>query len=250
MAGARDCPVLQAGPVGSVPEVISRLSDIREEVGTVAPGCGIGYFSELYLTITEGIQAHLRSGEFFADDEYLARLDVLFANRYLDALRSWAGDGGGPVPAAWALLFDAPANGEITALQLAGAGVNAHINFDLAVATVEAGRAMGDAALDSGGRREDYDKVNDVFAEQMHRLVRRLLDEEAAAGGGGEPSVFLGALCELMERIVETARRCAWNDAAILWEHRRDSEGWAAKERQMDAVATLVGRSLLWDLPG
>ncbi|HYH50397.1 MAG TPA: DUF5995 family protein [Acidimicrobiia bacterium] len=246
MAGLRDCPVLRGGPVAGVPDVIDRLTAIRDGVRKVAPDCGVGYFSDLYLTITEGIQGHIESGGFFTDDEYLARLDVVFANRYFDALRMWAG--GGRVPAAWGLLFEAPENGEITAIQLAGAGVNAHINFDLAVAAVETGREFGDADLDTGSRRHDYDRVNDVFAEQMHVLMGRLLDERAASSG--EPSVFLVALCELMERIVETARRCAWADAGILWSYRRGSPEWATKERHMDAVATLVGRSVLWDLPG
>ena len=245
MAGPRTCPLLQAPPVRSVPEAIERLTGIRDAVRNSAPDCGIAYFSELYLTITEGIQDRIRSGAFFADDEYLARLDVVFANRYFDALRAWAG--GGPAPHAWTLLFEAPDNGEITAVQLAGAGVNAHINFDLAVAVVETGKEMGDAELDGGSRREDYDKVNDVFAEKMHGLLSRLLEERAESGS---PSLFLAALCELMERIIETARRCAWKDAGILWECPRRSAEWAAKEQHMDAVATLVGRSLLWDLPG
>jgi uncharacterized protein (DUF983 family) len=246
MGDPRECRVLHAPPVGSVAEVIERLTDIRDGVRDVAPGCGIGYFSDLYLTITERIRGCIDSGGFFADDRYLARLDVVFANRYFDALRIWAA--GGAAPAAWRLLFEAPDNAEVTSLQLAGAGVNAHINLDLAVATVDTGRELGDAELDRGSRREDYDKVNDVFAETMHLLMGRLLDDDGTSGG--EPSLFLVALCELMERIVETARRCAWNDARILWQYPRQSEEWAAKEQHMDAVATLVGRSVLWDLPG
>lgn len=245
MEDPRSCRVLQASPVGSVPEVIERLTEVRDSVRPVAPDCGIGYFSDLYLTITQGIWDHIQQRDFFADDEYLARLDVVFANRYLDALRTWAG--GGRAPQAWTLLFEAADTGEITAVQLAGAGVNAHINLDLAVATVDTGREMGDAELDSGSRKADYDRVNDVFAEQMDVLLSRLLDERKTEG---RPPVFVTALCELMERIVETARRCAWKDAGLLWECPRRSEEWAAKEQQMDAVATLVGRSVLWDLPG
>ncbi|HET7719634.1 MAG TPA: DUF5995 family protein, partial [Acidimicrobiales bacterium] len=148
----RDCAVLRAGPVGSVAEVIDRLSEIRDCTDKASSGCGIARFSELYLRITEGVRGHLQAGSFFADDRYLARLDVHFGNRYFDALRAWAG--GGRAPRAWRLLFDAPNDGEITAIQLAGAGVNAHINFDLAVATVETGREMGDADL--AGRFDDY----------------------------------------------------------------------------------------------
>lgn len=245
MADPRDCPVLRAGPVSSVAEVIDRLTEVRDGTAKVAPECGIVQFSDLYLTITGCIQDHIRAGDFFADNPYLARLDVVFANRYFAALGAWAG--GGTPPRVWRLLFDVPNDGEVTAIQLAGAGVNAHINLDLAVATVDTGREMGDAELDTGSRKEDYGKVNDVFAEQMDVLLRRLLERHRATLGSTEPH---SPLARLMTRIVATARHFAWEDAKDLWPLARRSEEWAAKEQHMDAVACLVGRGLLVDLPG
>jgi Family of unknown function (DUF5995) len=243
MADARECPELRAGAATSVVEVIDRLTEIRDCTGKVAPECGIACFSDLYLTITQGIWDHIQAGGFFADNGYLARLDVAFANRYFDALRAWAG--GHRTPRAWQVLFEVPNDGEVTAIQLAGAGVNAHINFDLAVATVDTGREMGDAALHT--RREDYAKVNDVFAERMEVLLRELLEARAATATESER---LSALGRLMTRIVATARHFAWEDAKELWLLPRRTEAWDAKERHMDAVAYLVGRGLLVDLPG
>ena len=246
MADPRDCPALRAGSATSVVEVIERLTEIRDCTGKVAPECGIAQFSELYLTITQRIWERIRAGGFFADNEYLARLDVTFANRYFDALRAWAG--GRRTPRVWQVLFEVPSDGEITAVQLAGAGVNAHINFDLAVATVDTGRDMGDARLDTGTRREDYAKVNDVFAERMDILLRNLLEERAAAEDG-EPA-RVSALGRLLTRIVAAAREFAWEDAIELWSLPRRSEAWDTKEHTMDAVAYLIGRSVLVDLPG
>ena len=247
MADPRECPALQAGPATSVVEVIDRLAEIRDSTAEVAPQCGITRFSELYLTITQSIWDHIQSGGFFADGEYLARLDVNFGNRYFDALRTWAG--GQPTPRAWEVLFEVPDEGEITAIQLAGAGVSAHINFDLAVATVDTGRELGDRELDTGTRREDYARVNDVFAERMDALLRDLVEARAAAAGDGEPE-RLSALGRLLTRIVTAARQFAWEDATELWSLPRRSEAWDVKEQHMDAVAYLVGRSLLVDLPG
>jgi hypothetical protein len=243
MADPRDSPVLRAGPVGSVVEVIGRLTEIRDGAEKVSAGCGIAQFSGLYLTITQGIWDHIQAGAFFSDQGYLARLDVVFGNRYFDALRAWAG--GGRTPRSWALLFEAPNDGEITALQLAGAGVNAHINFDLAVATVVTGREMGDADL--AGRRDDYARINDVFAENMDGLLNRFLEDRAAAGDDPES---LSARGRLMSRIVSAARQFAWEDAEVLWALPRPSEAWESKERHMDAVAALIGRGILVDLPG
>lgn len=243
MAELRDCPVLQAPAVDNVAEVIERLTEIRDSASQVAAGCGIAQFSGLYLTITQSIWGHIQSEIFFVDDAYLGRLDVVFGNRYFDALRAWAG--GGLTPRAWRLLFEAPNEGEITAAQLAGAGVNAHINFDLAVATVDTGREMGDADL--AGRWADYAKINDVFAENMDALLARLLEDRAAAGHDPEP---LSAQGRLLTRIVTAARQFAWQDAQDLWALPRGSEAWESKERHMDAVASLIGRGVLVDLPG
>lgn len=129
MADPRECPALQAGPVSSVVEVLDRLTEIRDGTAKLAPECGIAEFSDLYRTITQGISDRIEQGDFFADNAYLTSLDVAFANRYFDALRAWAG--GGRTPRTWRVLFEVPNDGEVTAIQLAGAGVNAHINFDL-----------------------------------------------------------------------------------------------------------------------
>ena len=247
MADPRDCPVLQAGPVSRVAEVIDRLTEIRDRMAEVAPACGIAEFSDLYLTITQGIRDRIEQGDFFADNGYLARLDVGFANRYFDALRAWAG--GERTPRSWQVLFEAPDDGELMAIQLAGAGVNAHINFDLAVATVDTGRAMGDGELDTGTRREDYARVNDVFAERMDALLRNVFEAQAVSGQDSQAE-RLPALGRLMTRIVTAARRFAWEDAEALWSLPRRSDAWDAKEASMDTVAYLVGRGLLVDLPG
>jgi hypothetical protein len=243
MADLRDCPVLRAGAVTSVVEAIDRLTEIRDCTEKVSAGCGIAQFSGLYLTITQSIWDHIQAGTVFADGRYLGRLDVAFANRYFEALRAWAG--GGRPPRAWELLFEAPNDGEILAIQLAGAGVNAHINFDLAVATVDTGREMGDADL--GLRWDDYARINDVFAENMDALLDRLLEDKTTAGEDPEP---LSARGRLMTRIVTAARQFAWEDADDLWALPRRSDDWDTKERHMDAVAALIGRGILVDLPG
>jgi hypothetical protein len=245
VADLRSSAALRAGAVTSVGEAIDRLTEVGDATRRVAPECGIAQFGDLYLTITRSIEAHLRSGAFFADNEYLARLDVAFANRYFDALRAWAV--GGVPPKVWQMLFDLPNDGEVTAIQLAGAGVNAHINLDLAVAVVDTGREMGDTALDTGSRHDDFTKVNDVFAEQMDTLLLRIVEHRAARG---ENTAALSVLGRMMTGVVAIARRHAWEDAGGLWTLPRRSEDWKAREHHMDAVACWLGHRLLVDLPG
>src|SRR6266542_1952264 len=96
-----------AGPVTTVPEVIARL----EELQSYAEGHerrgqhdGVACFSYLYHVITnrvwEGIQTRR-----FADAEFVTALDVVFANRYLSAIRDSV-VAPERVPEAWRPLFE------------------------------------------------------------------------------------------------------------------------------------------------
>ncbi|MGH9041863.1 MAG: DUF5995 family protein, partial [Acidimicrobiia bacterium] len=169
---------------------------------------------------------------------WLAALDVAFANRYLDAVR--AHTRGEATPEVWRILLDVPASGEILPLQLAMAGVNAHINLDLAFAVVSACRGLGRPAIDHEGQRADYDKVNTIFAEEMERL----LDELAGDAPGSD------LLERMASEVVALARGAAWENAAYLWTLEPGSGPWRDHEKIMDEVAATLGRALLVDLPG
>lgn len=237
---------LTAGPVATVAEVIQRLTDLREATTPAGPGPrnGMYWFSRLYLVITENVQDKIGGGGFFADNEYLTALDVAFANRYLDAVR--ARTRGEPAPEVWRLLFDVPADGEILPIQLAMAGVNAHVNLDLAFAVVNACRTLGREAIDQGAQKADYDKVNTIFAEEMNRLLREL-----ARGYSTRAQMQgLSLLDRLATEIVVAARGAAWENAGYLWTLDPGSGPWRDHEKVMDAAAAVLSRALLVNLPG
>jgi uncharacterized protein DUF5995 len=247
---------LTAGPVFSVAEVIQRLGDIKGAVGAPGgpgPRSGMYWFSHLYLVITENVQGKINGGKFFADNEYLTALDVAFANRYLDAVRVHTR--GEAAPEVWRLLFDVPADGEILAVQLAMAGVNAHINFDLAFAVVNACRALGRKDIDWGWQKADYDKVNAIFAEEMDRLLHELARGYSTQPGasGVSPGIEMERL-SLLERlatqIVVLARAAAWENAEYLWPLDPDSARWRERTQVMDDVAATLSRAMLVNLPG
>jgi hypothetical protein len=241
-------PSLSAGPVATVAEVIERLTAMEEvtAAGGPDPRSGIRWFSHLYLVITRNVQDKITSGRFFADNEFLTALDVAFANRYLDAVRAHAG--GEHPPEVWRMLFAVPEDGEILPVQLAMAGVNAHINLDLAFAVVNACRTLGSKEIDEGGQKADYDKVNAIFAEEMDDLLHQL------ARGYAAPTQAQLARQSLLERlaneIVILARRMAWENARYLWTTEPGSGAWRAQERAMDEAATVLSRAMLVDLPG
>ncbi|MGH8991686.1 MAG: DUF5995 family protein [Acidimicrobiia bacterium] len=239
--------VLTAGPVATVAEVVQRLGEIQaasEPAGGEEHGNGIYWFSRLYLVITENVAGKIDSGRFFADDEYLTALDVAFANRYLDALRAHTQGQG--APEVWRMLFDVPADGEIIPVQLAMAGVNAHINLDLAFAVVNACRSLGRPDIDGGEQRADYDKVNIIFAEEMSGLLHDLRRHYATR----TEMARLSLLEHLATQIVVLARGAAWENAGYLWPLAPDSSEWRDRAKIMDDVAATLSAALLVDLPG
>ena len=66
----------------TIAEVIARLTEIVERAE--AGGSRLGYFPALYLKVTKRVEHEIRRGAF-DDGERMERLDVKFANRYLEA---------------------------------------------------------------------------------------------------------------------------------------------------------------------
>src|SRR5262249_35868941 len=119
---------------GTIDDVLAQMRAIE---ASTAPRDGVAWFNRLYMRVTENVSARLGSG-FFANDVYIARTDVVFAGYYFRAIAA-------PVPPrSWEPLLDARADDRIAPLAFALAGMNAHINHDLA-------HAVFDVALEGGG---------------------------------------------------------------------------------------------------
>ena len=137
----------------TVDEVVDRLTGIERDLdGFFAPGAGgplarrdrpplpdgVACFNGMYLQVTAAVRAEL---DAFESREFVERLDVLFAEFYFQAFdaaaaRAW-------VSKAWAPLFARKDARGVIALQFAVAGMNAHINNDLAHALVLTWRELG-----------------------------------------------------------------------------------------------------------
>jgi len=131
-------------PVESIDEVIDRLEQIQAYAEAQEPRGqhdGVACFSYLYHRITKRVLEGIDSGRF-DDCQFVNLLDVVFANRYLAALRASVLSPD-DVPDAWAVLFQRRSHRHITGLQFAAAGVNAHVNFDLAVAVADTCAQLG-----------------------------------------------------------------------------------------------------------
>ncbi len=237
---------LGLGRVDSIEEVVSRLGAIQgfaEASSPLKDQDGVASFNFLYRIITQRVLDRLGTG-FFPDDEFLTRLDVAFANRYLDALRAHA-TGSGRTPRSWKVLFERRHNPRITPLQFAVAGVNAHVNFDLACAVVETCHELG-REPDEGTQEASYDKVNDIFAEQMERLRQHF---EGRLALWIDENVLLNVDDMLGNWSVEASRAHAWNLARLLWKVRDHDVAEKLTLEVQDRASGLAGHLLLHPLP-
>ena len=84
-------------------------------------------------------------------------LDVLFANRYLDAYAKFQQSL--PCTQSWQYTFETTKKFWPTVLQNLLLGINAHINLDLGIAAVRTCPGQGIDAL-----KDDFDKINTMLA--------------------------------------------------------------------------------------
>ena len=138
----------------TIDEVISELDEIIAWAGET--NSRAGYFAALYRKVTVQVKAQIAAG-FFDDGPRMERLDVIFANRYLDALRRYRAYE--PTTKSWKLAFDALENWPPIVMQHLLVGMNAHINLDLGIAAAQTAPGADLADLHT-----DFNRINTVLA--------------------------------------------------------------------------------------
>jgi Family of unknown function (DUF5995) len=224
----------------TVAEVLERLTAIDN---ALPPGDGVKWFNKLYLEVTRQVAASV-PGQHQAAPGFLGALDVFFASRYFDALDA-AGDGA-ELPAgypfhAWKPLLEARFATGIAPVQFALAGMNAHINHDLAIVVCEACAARGTEPRDDGPEHEDYESVNGLIAkvekEMKAWMMTGLLKELDLAFNPVDDIVAIWN--------VQKARDAAWIGAEVIWSLRPLPPLRADYEAMNDRAVGFAGRALL-----
>ncbi len=226
-----------------LPNVDTRLlpatiDGVLEELDRVVDECRrtrsrLGYFAVLYRGVTAEVQRGIAGGRF-VDGARMERLDVLFAGRYLDAL--WRQRAGQETTRSWALAFRAAATWPPVVLQHLLAGMNAHINLDLAIA---AARTSPGAQLP--GLERDFREITtllDGMIESVQQRLNRispwsgLLD--ALAGREDERLAAFG---------LSATRGTAWQAAQLL--AAETPAGFDAQVALQDRIVEQLGRRIL-----
>jgi hypothetical protein len=212
----------------TVPEVITALGGIIAKAE--AENSRLGLFPALYRKVTVRVLEGIASGRFENGDR-MARLDVVFANRYLAAYEAYRA--GQPCSACWAVAFDATRRWRPTILQHLLLGMAAHIQLDLgiAAATVAPGAALADLKRDFMGINAI---LGDLVAEvegELDQLSPWLAAADLAAGDLDEAMARFG---------LGAVRDGAWQFAQALANLPQDQ--WQARVRDADESVAALSR--------
>ena len=150
--------------IDGIDDVLARLDDVIARA--IVDGDACGYFAVLYRKVTAKVKEGIGDG-YFDDAERMERLDVLFAERYLEAIAAHRVDR--TVTASWQLTFEAGQRWRPLVLQHLLVGINAHINLDLGIA---AARCSPGSELP--GLRRDYDRINATLAAMVASVQQDL----------------------------------------------------------------------------
>lgn len=144
----------------NIDEVIEQLDVIID--WSRSNGSPAGYFATLYRRVTVAVKAGIASGRF-EEGARMERLDVHFANRYLEA---WDQYQAGQKPSkCWRIAFKATTKKRYTILQHLLLGINAHINLDLGIAAAQT--IPGEPIQNI---QADFDAINQLLAEMVEEV--------------------------------------------------------------------------------
>ncbi len=186
----------------NISAVVHALHDIVEH-----PQSGrAAWFAAVYLHMTRAVEQGIQQG-VFKDAARMERLDVVFANRYLEAYDRYRRKQ--PIARCWQLAFDSGHKSSFIVLQHLLLGMNAHINYDLSIAAANISTPQNIASL-SG----DFELINTIIA----RLAGSIQDKLTTIW---RPMRMLTHLTKGREAVVlnfsvDKARQASWTNAVAL----------------------------------
>lgn len=184
----------------NIDEVIEHLDGIIAEC--LSENSKLAFFPILYRKVTIAVKSGIEQKEF-EDNARMEHLDVVFANRYLEAYSQFK-SGTKPTD-SWIMAFDEAYAFWPIVLQHLLCGINAHINLDLGIAAAEI------AGPEIETLRNDFNQINALLSSMVEDVQQEI----------GRISPIIGILDTLAgkldERLVDfsiqIARDGAWEFA-------------------------------------
>jgi len=123
-------------------------------------------FTVAYLFMTANAKK-LVENNYFDDGNKMVDFIMAFAGRFLDATNEWEKGHTRNVSLPWMVYFNSCESNRSDVTEDITIGMNAHINFDLAVAAYQQGYAVPEW-------QEDYFRINDLMAQVDDNVTHAL----------------------------------------------------------------------------
>jgi len=194
---------------------------------------GVRYFHQIYTEVTREVARREAAGGF-EDAPFLIALDIEFAGLYFQAL-----DAPDTAPRAWQVVF-ARRRQKLDPLRFALAGMNAHINRDLAVALDTTCTAVGGTLERNSPRCRDYTAINAILIAQTAAAKAEVFSRAERIADAA-----LGPIDDRLETwSIAVARDSAWSHGTALHQLGPGAARDATLEA-IDRTASLIGQLLL-----
>jgi hypothetical protein len=205
----------------TIDDVVRNLDQIID--WSIRAQSAIGYFAVLYKRATVAVREALNEG-LFDDRRRMEQFDVFFAQRYFNALNAYFyPDEYDGLTLAWEVAFVGHEDGQPTMLQQMMTGLNAHINFDLGVATV----AFAANSLDKF--EHDFNLINALVATQIRGMLEVV--EQLSPGVRWIRRVIPNEVW-FIRRVLMKFRAAAWHFAIYMALHPDN-----AREKKVNQVS-------------
>jgi hypothetical protein len=222
----------------AAPAAITDVLAVMQSIDGVLPSSdGLKWFNKLYSMVTQQIDLKPPPNGW-EDATWLTRLAVVFANFYFTAIAD-ALEQNPDVASSWQALFEARNKTGVDRIQFALAGMNAHINHDLALALLQTNDELHMTPPLESPEHDDYEQVNGLLEQVLPSALNLL-----AAGIVGELAQDTGKVGRLLAIWnVRAARDLAWDFAGNLRNLEGASRDFALEAQ--DKLSGVVGRTLL-----
>lgn len=148
----------------SIDEVLDRLSELIDQ--TIKEKNPLGLFAALYQKVTIKVKEGIVSGRF-EDGPRMEKLDVIFANRYLEAYHQYTS--GQEPTLSWKAAFESAQRTDLLLLQHLFVGMNAHINLDLGIAAATVCPGVGIEKI-----KNDFMEINNLLFELIEDVQENI----------------------------------------------------------------------------
>jgi hypothetical protein len=196
-----------ADPFEDVAGAHRRLRDL--EMRLRADGDRRAVFLTVYTRMTAAVRDAIAAGRF-ADAAWMRRYTVTFADSYRRAFLAFERGDHDAVPPPWRVAFGTAVAGDALVVQDAFLGINAHINYDLALTLHEVG-----IDPDRARKRADHDAIDGVLADLVDAQQDALADLYAPGLSAVDDAI--GRFDERLSLVTMTEGRAwAWRVATVL----------------------------------